>query len=52
MLDLIVPLFTAIRSGNVRHRDYAAHTALQTDRLAWGRNRARLAQSDIAAMSI
>jgi hypothetical protein len=24
----------------------------QTDRLAWGRNRARLAQSDIAATSI
>ena len=28
MLDLIVTLSTAIRLGNVRRQDYAAHTAL------------------------
>jgi hypothetical protein len=52
MLDLIVLLSTVIGSDNVRRRDYAEHTAYQTDRVAWGRNRARLAQSDIAATSI
>jgi hypothetical protein len=28
MLDLIVPLSTAIRSVNVQRQDHAAHTAL------------------------